>query len=218
MKPVVFDFFGTLFDITSIASGIEDVAGVEEGGLFLQLWRNKQLEYSYLMTTMGIYENFTKLTRRALLYAMEKHNLHKDEKLMAEMMDLWLKPEIYPDALPCLNEISEHSLSILSNGDPELLERGISNTPLNGMFSHLISVHEARVFKPHPAAYKLATSKYGVLPSEILFVSSNGWDIAGASNFGLDTVWVNRQHSPVESLDQRPQHVIGRLDGLPGLL
>lgn len=217
-RVIVFDFFGTLFDISTLAEGIYNATGGGEAEEFLNLWRRKQLEYSYLLTVMGRYERFTSVTERALRYTLSAMGYDVSETLIASLMRLWLNAKAYPEVKDTLSSLAGCRLSVLSNGDPEMLETGVSRAGIRGYFDRILSVHSVGVFKPHHDAYSVAEKAYGIEPKEMMFISSNGWDIAGASEFGFTTVWVNRSRLPVETLDQRPSHVIPSLDHLPQLL
>lgn len=191
MKAVVFDAYGTLFDVQSVADATER-AYPGHGDYITQVWRQKQLEYSWLRALMGRYADFWSVTREALAYTLGTLGLRPDEAFLAEMADAYNRLTPYPDAARCLSELAPLKRAILSNGAPDMLRALVGNAGLADSFDAVISVDAKGVFKPHPHAYELVEEVLGVKPSEVLFVSSNGFDVGGAKNFGFRVARVAR--------------------------
>jgi 2-haloacid dehalogenase len=214
----VFDAYGTLFDVHS---------AVERGGAALgdraaavsQLWRQKQLEYTWLRSLMGAHADFRQVTKDGLDYALAVHGV-ADAALEARLMELYLTLDAYPDVTGCLEALRAAGLAtaILSNGEPEMLRAAVSSAGLTSLFDAVLSVEEAGIFKPDPRTYQLAVDRLQVPAARICFVSTNAWDAAGAAYFGFRVAWLNRFAQRLEQLPGAPAAVIGGLDELPGLL
>ncbi len=213
IKALVFDAYGTLFDVHSvIALGEQLFPG--KGSALSQLWRAKQLEYTWLRSLMGRYADFTAVTRDALEYACHGLQLPLDTAKSAQLMAAYNNLALYPDARTALAALSGLKLAILSNGSPAMLGPVVKNAGLDKTFTAVISVDELKIFKPDPRVYQLAPAKLGVAASEIAFVSSNYWDAAGASNFGFRVFWINRAGAQPDRLSAAPDAVLGRLTEL----
>jgi len=191
IKAVVFDAYGTLYDIQSVAT-VTDVAFPGFGEAITQIWRLKQLEYTWLRTLMRRYEDFEALTRHSLTYTLRILGLNYDAALFEQIMDKYVHLDLYPDAMQALGQLSGLRLAILSNGSPAMLTSLVKNTGLDRVLDATISVDSKKIFKPNPDAYTLIEEKLGVAPSEVLFVSSNPWDAVGAKSFGLNVAWIER--------------------------
>ena len=191
IKAVVFDAYGTLYDIQSVAA-VTEQAFPGYGGIVTQVWRIKQLEYTWLRSLMGRYEDFAAVTAESLAYALRVLGLSRDEAAFARIMDKYLHLDLYPDALAALSAMKDKRLAILSNGSPDMLNALVANSGLDGVLDAVLSVDANRIFKPSPAAYALIESATGVAPAEVLFVSSNPWDACGAKSFGLNVAWIER--------------------------
>ena len=191
IKAVVFDAYGTLYDVQSVAEIIED-AFPGYGDIITQVWRIKQLEYSWLRTLMRRYQDFTVVTREALAYTLRSLGLQYDEATFAQIMDKYLHLDLYPDALSALEAMKDRKLAILSNGSPDMLNALVRNSGLERLLDATISVDAKKVFKPDPAAYTLIEQVLHVRPAEVLFISSNPWDACGAKAFGLNVAWIER--------------------------
>jgi 2-haloacid dehalogenase len=191
IKAVVFDAYGTLYDIQSVADGTEQ-AFPGYGDLITQIWRIKQLEYSWLRSLMQRYQDFSAVTRDSLAYTLRVLGLQYDDATFARIMDKYLHLDLYPDALAALSALKGRKLAILSNGSPDMLNALVANSGLDTVFDATISVDERKIFKPSPDAYALIESTLGIGPSEVLFVSSNPWDAGGAKAFGLTVAWIER--------------------------
>jgi 2-haloacid dehalogenase len=217
VKAVVFDAYGTLFDIGSPAAKV--LGGRHEVARLTALWRAKQLEYTWLRSLMSVHADFWRVTQDALDYSLEALNLG-DPALRAALLDCYRTLDAYPDAAPAVETLRGGGLrtAILSNGTPELLAQALASAGLERAFDAVLSVEAAGVYKPSPKVYALASGALGVAPAEIAFVSSNGWDVAGGAQFGFQAVHVNRTSSPAERLPASPRAVISSLVELPKLV
>jgi 2-haloacid dehalogenase len=191
IKAVVFDAYGTLYDVQSVAAVTEE-AFPGYGDIITQIWRLKQLEYSWLRSLMRRYEDFSAVTRDSLTYTIRILGLDHDTATFDRIMEKYLHLDLYPDALPTLAALKGRKLAILSNGSSEMLNALVRNSGLDRMLDATISVDSGRVFKPAPEAYSLIEARLGVTPAEVLFVSSNPWDACGAKSFGLNVAWIER--------------------------
>jgi len=191
IKAVVFDAYGTLYDIQSVAE-ITEQAFPGYGEIITQIWRIKQLEYSWLRSLMQRYQDFSAVTRDSLVYTLRVLGLRHDEAAFARIMDKYLHLDLYPDASAALSAMKDKKLAILSNGSPDMLNALVANSGLDTMLDATISVDAKKIFKPSPHAYALIELTLGVAPREVLFVSSNPWDACGAKAFGLNVAWIER--------------------------
>ena len=191
IKAIVFDAYGTLFDVQSVADATER-AYPGHGDYITQVWRQKQLEYSWLRSLMGRYRDFWTLTQEALTYTLKTLGREPDEAFIAEMAEAYNRLQPYPDTRQCLEELAPLRLAILSNGAPEMLGALVANAGLTDHFEAVISVDSKQVFKPDPRAYELVEEMLDLAPNEVLFVSSNGFDVGGAKNFGFRVARVAR--------------------------
>jgi len=216
-RAFVFDAYGTLFDVHA-AIGRHRAAVGADADRFSEIWRTKQLEYSWTLTLMGRYESFWELTGRALDFAFARFP-QVDRGLRTSLLDAYLKLDAYPDARPALAQLKAAILAtaILSNGSTDMLESAVRGAALDDVLDHVISVDAVRIFKPVLAVYDLAVNALGVTPNEIAFVSSNRWDVAGASNAGLKPVWVNRAGNPNEYPGLNPVATVSDLGQLAEL-
>jgi 2-haloacid dehalogenase len=191
IKAVVFDAYGTLYDIQSVASVTED-AFPGYGEIITQVWRIKQLEYTWLRSLMRRYQDFSAVTRESLAYTLRCLGLTYDEETFESIMEKYLHLDLYPDALASLMAMKDRKLAILSNGSPAMLNALVRNSGLDRVLDATISVDANKVFKPSPDAYTLIESTLNVPPAEVLFISSNPWDACGAKSFGLNVAWIER--------------------------
>lgn len=216
---IVFDAYGTLFDVAGAArQAAEKVPGLAEVWERLAAdWRRKQLEYSWLRAIMGAHADFAEVTADALDWALEAAGLGAEAApLRPLLLDLYRRLPAYPEAAAALDGLKARGkrLAVLSNGSPEMLAEAVSAAGLDGRFEALISVEEAGVYKPDPRVYGLVPQRLGVGIREVLFVSSNGWDVAGAARFGFASVWVNRVGAPLDRLPHAPSRIIPDLSHL----
>lgn len=207
MRHFVFDAYGTLFDVHSAASRYRDAIG-EGWDRLSQLWRAKHLEYTWIHAQTNRHIGFWTLAERSLDYAIAATGGIPDgirDKLLSAYRTLSPYPEV-ADVLSDLKRAGA-KLAILTNGDPDMIEDAVASSGLGGQLDEVITVHEAGVYKPSPAVYRLACDRFGVEPGAISFQSSNRWDIAGAKAFGLHAVWINRQGAPDEYPDMPADRV-----------
>jgi 2-haloacid dehalogenase len=191
IKAVVFDAYGTLYDIQSVAA-ITDEAYPGYGEIITQIWRIKQLEYTWLRSLMRRYEDFSVITRESLAYTLRCLGLNDDAAVFERIMEKYVHLDLYPDAKASLAAMKDRKLAILSNGSTEMLNSLVGNTGLNRMLDATISIDSKKIFKPAPDAYTLIESNLGVSPANVLFVSSNPFDACGAKAFGLNVAWIER--------------------------
>jgi 2-haloacid dehalogenase len=191
IKAVVFDAYGTLYDIQSVASVTEE-AFPGYGDIITQIWRIKQLEYTWLRSLMRRYQDFSVITRDSLAYTLRCLGLKYDPAAFERIMDKYLHLDLYPDATAALALIAGRKLAILSNGSTAMLNALVANSGLDRVLDATISIDATKIFKPAPEAYGLVESVLGVRPAEVMFVSSNPWDACGAKAFGLNVAWIER--------------------------
>jgi 2-haloacid dehalogenase len=191
IKAVVFDAYGTLYDVQSVAA-VTDEAFPGYGELISQIWRIKQLEYTWLRSLMNRYEDFSVITRQSLIFTLKALGLKHTPGIFERIMDKYVHLDSYPDAKTALAGLAGLKLAILSNGSTQMLDALVRNTGLDKILHATISIDKARIFKPSPKAYSLIETNLGVQPQEVLFVSSNPFDACGAKAFGLNVAWIER--------------------------
>ena len=191
IKAVVFDAYGTLYDVQSVAA-VTDTAFPGYGELISQIWRLKQLEYTWLRSLMGRYEDFSVITRDSLSFTLKTLGLTFDAAIFERIMDKYVHLDLYPDAKQTLAALKGRKLAILSNGSTDMLNALVRNSGLDAILDATISIDSTRIFKPSPRTYELIEAHLGVRPQEVLFVSSNPFDVCGAKSFGLNVAWVER--------------------------
>ena len=218
VKACVFDAYGTLFDFASAARGCQDVLGANIERLTV-LWRDKQLQYTWLRATQGKHADFWQVTGDALDFTLETLGI-ENGKLRDRLMQLYLTLDTFPEVPNVLNRLKKSGmkLAILSNGSPKMLDALVKGAKLEGMFDAVLSVEDAGVYKPHPRVYQLAVDRLAVPVSAISFQSSNAWDAYAASAFGMQVVWCNRYGQRKERLPGNPDREIKSLDELPTLV
>lgn len=214
VTAVVFDAYGTLFDVNAAVRRHADAVGPEAARLS-ELWRTKQLEYSWVLSLAGRYVPFWALTERALDYVLALHP-EVDRAVRERLLDAYRDLDAFPEVPGVLTALRERGIrtAILTNGDAAMVDRAVASAGLADHLDAVISVDAANVFKTHPEAYRIALDRLGVRAGEVLFCSSNRWDIAGATAFGLTCAWVNRRGLPDEYPDLRPAAVVASLDAL----
>jgi 2-haloacid dehalogenase len=241
-KAVIFDAYGTLFDVHSVVAAAEQMFP-GQGDALSQLWRQKQIEYTQLRTLAdpagARYQPFWNITLDALRFTAHKLGLTLNRAAEKRLMDEYACLSAFPDAVPALRRLREPrtqpveaakaaedrrsdqgtqaaplGLAILSNGNPQMLDIAVKSAGMSGLFDHVLSVDTVRAYKPAPAAYALGTQAFGAQPREIVFVSSNGWDASGANWFGYTTFWLNRQRVPAEELGVTPHGTGGGMNDL----
>jgi 2-haloacid dehalogenase len=241
IKAVVFDAYGTLYDIQSVAY-VTEQAFPGYGEIITQIWRIKQLEYTWLRSLMRRYEDFSVITRESLAYTLRALGLKHDADVFERIMEKYLHLDLYPDAAATLAAMQGRKLAILSNGSPGMLGALVQSSGLDHVLDATISVDAQKIFKPSPDAYALIESTLGVAPEDVLFVSSNPWDACGAKAFGLKVAWIERVtpqamalacikndvvppltmfkaiRTQMDELGLEPDHRIRALAELPGLV
>ena len=218
MLHFVFDAYGTLFDVHSATARYQDAIGSNWDRLS-QLWRTKHLEYTWIYALTGRHTTFWQLAEQSLDYAIAAVGGAPPglkEKLLAAYRSLAAFPEV-PEVLSALKQKGA-TLAILTNGDPDMIEDAVASAGLTGLFDAVMTVHEAGVFKPDRRVYALPSKRFGVLPGQISFQSSNRWDVAGSKSFGLHSVWINRSGGPDEYPGMPADRIIKGLQSLVELV
>jgi 2-haloacid dehalogenase len=218
IEACVFDAYGTLFDYNSAAEGCRGALGGKLDPLNA-LWRQKQLQYTWLRSLEGKHADFWQVTGDALDFAMESLDLN-DGDLRRRLMELYLTLDVFPEVPDVLARLKAAGLrtAILSNGSPMMLERAVARAGIGELLDAVLSVEEVGIFKPHPSVYRLALDRLGLKAAAIAFQSSNAWDVYAASAFGMRAVWCNRQGQPRERLPGAPDRQIRTLAELPPLV
>ncbi|MCL6529625.1 MAG: haloacid dehalogenase type II [Meiothermus ruber] len=218
LKAVVFDAYGTLFDLGRLDL-LADELYPGKGSAVSEAWRRKQLEYSWWLSLMGRYQDFWSVTRLSLSYTLQALNLAAEESQLEQLMDAYLRLPTFPEVRASLLRLAErYPLALLSNGTEAMLEGVVAHNNLGPYLSHILSVDLVGVYKPSPKAYDLAIQAFFAIPSEIVFVSANGWDVGGAKGFGFGTAWCNRTGAPAETHAPSPDWTVENLEGLEALL
>jgi 2-haloacid dehalogenase len=213
IRAYVFDAYGTLFDVHSVVEAGREVTN--DPAALSALWRQKQLEYTWLRSLMGRYEDFWAVTESALRYALTRLGVRASDAQIARLMRAYLSLACFPEVRAALDRLSGRSRAILSNGSPDMLAAAVDSSGLAGYFDHVLSVDRVKIFKPAPAVYALGPKALGIPAEDIVFVSSNAWDVAGAKAFGYRVAWCNRGNAPDEELGVRPDWTVTGLDQLP---
>lgn len=226
VQGVVFDAYGTLFDVHSIAKTAEQLFP-QSGAAISTLWRDKQIEYSRLVSLADPspagsrhYQPFWELTQAALQYSLDKLGLAHGAPEVDALMNGYARLDAYPECLAVLQAVKARGLTtaILSNGSPAMLQAAASSSGLAPWLDHMISVDAVRHYKTTPMSYALGPSTLNAPAESLVFVSSNGWDVVGATWYGYSTCWVNRQNAPIEKLGAPPRHICASLEGVLDLL
>jgi 2-haloacid dehalogenase len=213
LKAIAFDAYGTLFDVYSVGAMAEQ-AFPGKGAELTQLWRLKQIEYTQLRTLSGRYKPFWDVTQDALIFCARRLGLDLSDAVRTQLMNQYSCLAAFPENLAALRQLKALGIpiAILSNGTPQMLDIAVKSAGMAGLFDHLLSVDTVQRYKTAPEAYQLGPNAFGYPASQILFVSSNGWDAAGATWFGYTTFWINRSGQPLEQLDVTPSAIGKTLD------
>ena len=217
IKAIIFDAYGTLFDVNSAAEKCKDKIGVKWED-FSNFWRTTQLEYTWLRSLMERHKDFWRVTEDSLEKSMKAFNI--DPSMKNELLNLYkvLSPfKEVPETLKTLKE-KNLKLAILSNGTPSLLNDLVKSNDLNDLFDDLFSIEEVGIYKPDSKVYDLPIKKYKIEKNEVAFLSANTWDVSGGGNYGFNSIWVNRNNSIFDNLDYKPQTEIKNLDELTKLI
>ena len=213
IKAIIFDAYGTLFDVNSAAEKCKDKIG-DEWEAFANYWRTTQLEYTWLRNLMKRHKDFWQITEDSLDKSMSVFKI--DNSMRDELLDLYkiLSPfEEVPKVLKSLKE-KNFKLAILSNGTPSLLNELVQSNNLNNLFDDIFSIEEVGIFKPDSNVYDIPIKKYKIEKNEVAFLSANTWDVSGGGNYGYNSIWVNRNNNIFDKLDYSPQNEIKNLNGL----
>ena len=220
IELVVFDAYGTLLDINAAVSVHKDALG-ELTEPLSALWRQKQLEYSWLVSLRGDYKDFWELTELALAHAFKSFGLDPGAALYQHLLDAYWRLKAFDDCLPCLSWLQEQGFktAILSNGSPEMLRGATEMAGISSRLNDVFSVDQVKAYKPNPKVYTIPVEAYSLETKEVLFISANSWDVAGAKTYGFQVAWLNRdQKGKLDELPGSPDLVLGSLAELPDLL
>ena len=215
-KAFLFDAYGTLFDVHSVIEAGRAVTADPQA--LSTLWRQKQLEYTWLRSLMGRYEDFWAVTEAALRFALRRLGIAAAEAQVQALMDAYLSLACFPEVKAALASLKGARLGILSNGSPRMLEAAVRSSGLTASLEHVLSVDAVNTYKPSPNVYELGPRAFELAADEIMFVSSNAWDIAGAKAFGFLTCWCNRANAPMEELGLTADYEVASLDQIPDKL
>ena len=212
IKALVYDAYGTLFDVASVIQRCENhFPG--KGKDISDIWRTKQLEYTWLTSLMGKYQDFWNLTEAGLRFSCKALSLELNDDIRHDLMDNYLSLTPYPEVSTALAQLSDHHpQAVLSNGSKKMLDAVVKNSGLDEFLDNVFSVDDVGIFKPHPSVYQMVPDRLGVAKEEVGFVSSNSWDAAGAKAFGFQVFWINRFQRPSEELGLEPDYIINTLD------
>ncbi|MSP51495.1 MAG: haloacid dehalogenase type II [Alphaproteobacteria bacterium] len=218
VNTCVFDAYGTLFDFSTAAGRYRKVLRGKTD-LLTDLWRQKQLQYTWLRSLMGKHADFWEVTRDALEYALDALNL-KDQELKEGLLEVYMALDAFSEVKQVLGRIKDSGkkTAVLSNGSPIMLRAAVGTAGMTALIDEIISIEEVGMYKPHPSVYRQAVVRLGAQPNEIAYLSANGWDAHGGASFGFHAIWVNRNNLPVERVPTRPKIVIKTLDELPSII
>ena len=217
IKAIIFDAYGTLFDVNSAAEKCKEKLGDKWEG-FANYWRTTQLEYTWLRSLMRRHKDFWQITEDSLDKSMDFYNI--DNSMRSELLNLYKVLSPFTEVRDTLKKLkqSNYKLAILSNGTPDLLNELVVSNQLKDIFDDIFSVEEVGIFKPDSKVYDLPINKYNIEKNEVLFLSANTWDVSGAGNYGYNTVWVNRNNNIFDKLDFEPNQQISNLSELLDLI
>jgi len=212
-KAIIFDAYGTLFDVNSAAEKSKNKIG-DKWEAFANYWRTTQLEYTWLRSLMHRHKDFWQITEDSLDKSIKVFNINKDMK--TELLNLYKKLSPFSEVKETLENLKKKDikLSILSNGTPELLNTLVVSNKFDTIFDDIFSIEEVRIYKPDSKVYDLPVNKYKIKPNEIIFLSANTWDVSGGGNYGYNSVWVNRNNTVFDNLDYKPFKEIKSLQQL----
>ena len=212
-KAIVFDAYGTLFDVNSAAEKCKDKIG-DQWETFANYWRTTQLEYTWLRSLMKKHKNFWQITEDSLDKSMLTFKI--DKSMRNELLNLYKELSTFPEVKSVLEELKKKSikLAILSNGTPSLLSNLVKNSNLENLFDDVFSIEEVKIYKPDPKVYDIPINKYKVKKEEITFLSANTWDVSGGGNYGYNAIWVNRSNNVFDKLDYTPKYEVKNLKEL----
>ena len=217
IKAIIFDAYGTVFDVNSAAEKCKDKIGNKWEG-FANYWRTTQLEYTWLRSLMKRHKDFWQVTEDSLDKSMNAFKI--DKSMRNKLLDLYKILNIFPEVKDVLNKLKEkkYKLAILSNGTPSLLNELVKSNNLDNIFDDIFSIEEVGIYKPDSRVYDLPVNKYQIQKNEIVFLSANTWDVSGGGNYGYNSVWVNRSNNIFDNLDYQPKHQVKHLGELLDLI
>ena len=217
IKAIIFDAYGTLFDVNSAAEKCKDKIG-DKWEPFANFWRTTQLEYTWLRSLMGRHKDFWKITEDSLDKSMKSFQIHSS--MRDELLNLYKVLSPFKEVHKTLKILKEKKfkLAILSNGTPSLLNELVKSNNLENLFDDIFSIEEVGVYKPNSKVYDMPVKKYKIKKNEIAFLSANTWDVSGGGNYGFNSIWVNRNNSIFDNLDYKPQNEIKDLSELTKLI
>ena len=213
IKAIIFDAYGTLFDVNSAAEKCKDKIGEKWGG-FANYWRTTQLEYTWLRSLMNRHKDFWQITEDSLDKSIKAFKI--DNSMRNELLDLYKKLSTFTEVKEVLNSLKKknYKLAILSNGTPALLNKLVSSNDLTDIFDDIFSIEEVGIYKPDSKVYDLPVKKYQIKKDEVAFLSSNTWDVSGGGNYGYNSIWVNRNKNIFDNLDYKPKNEVENLKQL----
>ena len=217
IKAIIFDAYGTLFDVNSAAEKCKDKIG-HKWENFANYWRTTQLEYTWLRSLMNRYKDFWRITEDSLDKSMKVFNI--DISMRNELLNLYKKLSPYPEVKKVLNNLKEknYKIAILSNGTSSLLNELVLSNNLDNVFDDIFSIEEVKIYKPDSKVYNIPINKYQINKDEAAFLSANTWDVSGGGNFGYNSIWVNRNKNIFDNLDYKPKNEIENLTQLLNLV
>jgi len=217
IKAIIFDAYGTLFDVNSAAEKCKDKIG-NKWENFTNYWRTTQLEYTWLRSLMNRHKDFWQVTEDSLDKSMKAFKI--DNSMRGELLNLYKTLSTFPEVKEVLNNLKEknYKLAILSNGTPSLLNELVKSNNLNNIFADIFSIEEVEIYKPDSRVYDLPINKYQIQENEVAFLSANTWDVSGGGNYGYNAVWVNRNNNIFDNLDYQPKHQVKQLGELLDLI
>ena len=213
IKAIIFDAYGTLFDVNSAAEKCKDKIGDKWEG-FANYWRTTQLEYTWLRSLMNRHKDFWQVTKDSLDKSMQAFKI--DSSMRNELLDLYKVLSTFPEVKEVLNKLKKknYKLAILSNGTPSLLKELVKSNNLDNVFDDIFSIEEVKTYKPDPKVYNIPIEKYQIQKNEVAYLSANTWDVSAGGNYGFNPVWVNRSNSIFDNLDYVPKYQVKHLGGL----
>ena len=213
IKAIIFDAYGTLFDVNSAAEKCKDKIG-DKWESFANYWRTAQLEYTWLRSLMNRHKDFWQVTEDSLDKSMKAFKI--DPSMRNELLDLYKILSIFPEVKEVLQNLKkkDYKLAILSNGTPALLNELVASNNLDNIFDDIFSIEEAGVYKPDSKVYNLPIKKYQIKKDEVAFLSANTWDVSGGGNYGYSSIWVNRNNNIFDNLDYKPKNEVKNLKQL----
>ena len=217
IKAIIFDAYGTLFDVNSAAEKCKDKIGDKWEG-FANFWRTTQLEYTWLRSLMKRHKDFWQITEDSLDKSIKAFNI--DASMKNELLNLYKVLSPFKEVPETLKKLKEKNfkLAILSNGAPSLLKELVESNNLNNLFDDLFSIEEVKIYKPDSKVYDLPIKKYKIKSNEVVFLSANTWDVSGGGNYGYHSIWVNRNNNIFDNLDYKPNNQIKNLSELIDLI